>query len=57
MVAWDMTDKDNPTPVVYCDGCGCECTDNGIELDGKHYCNRCIVVYTGYSMRGENYED
>lgn len=51
MVAWDMTDKDNPTPVVYCDGCGNECTKDGIEIDGKNYCENCLTIYTGYEMR------
>ena len=45
MIAWDMTDKSNPTPIVYCDGCGNECTKDGIEIDGKNYCAKCLNMY------------
>ena len=56
MIAWDMTDKDNPTPVVYCDGCGEECTEDGLELDGRHYCKKCLTYYMYQQQGGQTDE-
>lgn len=56
MVAWDMTDKDNPTPIIYCDGCGNECTEDGLELDGRHYCKKCLTLYMYQQQGGQTDE-